>query len=235
MRERPNSLRQIENQSLSDQAADILRRAILNGQFKPGTELNETDLAEKLGTSRGPIREALRILNTEGLAETVPYHGTRVRSFTLKDIEELYSMRVLMETFAVQRIIETQANEGAAASLRSYYEGMIAAAAKNNFQKLNELDRAFHDTLIEISDHKLMKSLWQMVAMRVQQIMALNNRRFDDLHEIANNHLVIIEKIEAGETEVACELLEDHIVTAGDVLVEAWQTQDASGHEEDKQ
>jgi DNA-binding GntR family transcriptional regulator len=232
MRERPHSLRQIENQSLSDQAAAILRRAILNGQFKPGAELNETDLAEQLGTSRGPIREALRILNTEGLAETVPYHGTRVRSFTLKDIEELYSMRVLMETFAVRRIIDKQDNDGIAA-LRTHYEGMVAAAAENDFQKLNELDRTFHDSLIATSDHKLMKSLWQMVAMRVQQIMALNNRRISDLHQIATNHLLIIEQIEAGETEIACSLLEDHIVTAGDVLVEAWQTHDDTDREED--
>ena len=233
MDEQGPSLRQIENQSLSDQAADILRRAILNGQFKPGGELNETDLAERLGISRGPIREALRILNTEGLAETLPYHGTRVRSFTLKDIEELYSMRVLMETFAVRRIIEKQESERIV-GLRTYYDGMVVSAAKNDFQKLNELDRAFHDSLIDISNHKLMKSLWQMVAMRVQQIMALNNRRFSDLHEIANNHLRIIEKIESGETEVACKLLEDHIVTAGDVLVAAWQTQDGTNSTEDK-
>jgi len=220
MGERRSTLRQIGNQSLSDQAATILRRAILNGQFKPGEELNETDLAEQLGISRGPIREALRVLNTEGLTETVPYHGTRVRSFTLNDIEELYSMRVLMETFAVERIIESKETDRIA-ELRSYYENMVAAAEENDLQSMNENDRAFHDALIDLSKHKLMASLWQMVAMRVQQIMAINNQRFSDLHEIANNHLEIIEKIEAGKTEAACSLLRDHIVTAGEILVEA--------------
>lgn len=233
MSERPSSLRQIENPSLSDQAADILRRAILNGQFKPGEELNETDLAEKLGISRGPIREALRVLNTEGLTETVPYHGTRVRSFTLEDIEELYSMRVLMETFAVKRIIEVQ-NEAHLTALRSYYDAMVAAADDNNIQKLTEFDRGFHDTLIDLSNHKLMKSLWQMVAMRVQQIMVISNRRFSNLHDIADNHLHIIRKIESGEIDAACDLLSDHIVTAGDTLLKLWETSVVTDVEEDQ-
>lgn len=231
MSESTRPLRQIGNQSFSVQAADILRRAILNGRFRPGDMLNETDLAEQLGTSRGPIREALRILNTEGLAETVPYHGTRVRSFTRRDIEELYSMRVLLETFAVRSIIEIS-NPEHMGVLRSKYEKMVAAAAEHDFQKLNEIDRSFHDALIELSDHQLMGSLWQMVAMRVQQIMAINNRRFSDLQEIAQNHLHIIEAIESGDADAACELLRDHIVTAGDMVVEGWQPLSEDGQNE---
>lgn len=222
MTESNPSLRQIGNQSLSEQAADILRRAILNGQFKPGDTLNETDLAEQLGTSRGPIREALRILNTEGLAETVPYHGTRVRSFARRDIEELYSMRVLLETFAVRRIIDEKLLDEIT-SLRDAYNHMMQAARADDLQQLNGADRDFHDTLIQLSDHHLLESLWQMVAMRIQQVMAINNRRFDNLQEIASNHLNIIQAIEDGDTDTACDLLRDHIVSAGDLVVEGWQ------------
>lgn len=211
---------------MSDKVADILRLAILNGEFKPGDMLNETDLAEQLGISRGPIREAFRVLNTEGLVKTVPYHGTRVRTFTRQDIEELYSMRVMMETFAVQRIIENNKQVEVAGLLRERYEQMVIAAQAGDFQKLNEVDRGLHDALIEQSDHHLMISLWQIIAMRMQQIMAINNRRFSDMNEIADNHLQIIEKIEAGETEAASELLRDHIVSAGVMLVESCQIVD---------
>lgn len=225
MSESVSPLKHIGNKSLSDQAADILRRAILSGQLKPGEVLNETDLAEQLGTSRGPIREALRVLNTEGLTETEPYHGTRVQSLTRRDIEEVYSMRVLMETFAVRHILDNP-DTAQLERLREHYDHMVSAAGANDFQKVTEVDRAFHDTLIQLSDHKLMASLWQTVAMRVQQIMAINNRRFSDLHEIAHNHLRIIEALETGDADIACELLRDHIVTTADVLVESWQPSD---------
>jgi DNA-binding GntR family transcriptional regulator len=71
---KPN-LPQIKNMSIREQSLDTLREAILSGELKPGQSLTEMDLSRQLGVSRAPIREALRILNSEGLVETIPYHG----------------------------------------------------------------------------------------------------------------------------------------------------------------
>ena len=101
---KPN-LPQIKNLSMQEQTLDTLREAILTGELKPGQSLIEMDLSRQLGVSRAPIREALRILNSEGLIETIPYHGTTVRRLSKADIEEIYSMRSLLETFAVEQVI----------------------------------------------------------------------------------------------------------------------------------
>lgn len=218
---KPNSLPQIKNISIREQTADALREAILNGELKPGHTLTEMDLSNQLGVSRAPIREALRILNSEGLVETIPYHGTTVKQLTRTDIEELYSMRIQLETFAVVRII-TQANPDHIAILRDFYQQMEQAGKQKDLKGVNEIDREFHDALITMSGHSLLGSLWQMVAMRVRQVMALRNMRNSDLTQIARNHLPLIDAIEQGQTDIAIKLLEEHIASAGDLIAEDW-------------
>ncbi|MEL7235992.1 MAG: GntR family transcriptional regulator, partial [Chloroflexota bacterium] len=99
------SLRQVETRSLGERVLDTLRAAIINGELKPGEILVETELAAQLGVSRAPLREAIRILNVEGLLQTVAYHGTTVKKLSRKDIEELYSVRGMIEVFAIRQII----------------------------------------------------------------------------------------------------------------------------------
>lgn len=218
---KPN-LPQIKNLSIREQTLDTLREAILTGELKPGHSLIEMDLSRQLGVSRAPIREALRILNSEGLIETIPYHGTTVRRLTRRDIEEIYSMRSLLETFAVEQVIRA-GNPEVLQRLRGTVEDMILAGRDNNINRVNILDRDFHDTLIAMSGHSLLLSLWQTVAMKVRQVMALVNRRNTDLTQIARNHLPLLDAMEAGDIPGASELLRTHIASAGDLIAEDWQ------------
>ena len=200
-----------------------MREAILTGELKPGQSLIEMDLSRQLGVSRAPIREALRILNSEGLIETIPYHGTTVRRLSKSDIEEIYSMRSLLETFAVEQVIRAR-NPEYLQRLRDKVEQMILAGRDNNINTVNILDRDFHDALIDMSGHSLLLSMWQTVAMKVRQVMALVNRRNTDLTQIARNHLPLLEAMERGDVPRAVELLQKHIASAGDLAAEYWRT-----------
>ena len=222
------SLPQIKNVSIQAQTLDTLRDAILTGELPPGQTLTETDLSRQLGVSRAPIREALRILNSEGLVETVPYHGTKVRQLLKADIVELYSMRIILETFAVEQIIAASDPEHIDI-LMSFYDRMVTAGKKNDLKVINEIDREFHDTLIAMSGHSLLQSMWQMVAMRVRQVMALRNRQNTDLTQIARNHLPLIEAVRDGDVAEAKELLGKHISSAGDLIVEDWIASNGEG------
>ena len=202
---------------------DALRDAILNGDFQPGQPLIETELAAQLGTSRAPLREALQILSTEGLVEIVPYHGATVRTLNRRDIEELYSLRSLLETFAARRIIENE-NAEAVPALRKVFEQMLAAAEVGDIKQVNRIDRDFHDTLIVMSDHKLLDSTWNSVSLAVRYVMAQRNRRNSDIRQIAYNHLPIIEAIEQRDVAQVTGLLEEHIASSRDLLVEQWDT-----------
>ena len=223
---KPN-LPQIKNLSIREQTLDTLREAILTGELKPGHSLIEMDLSRQLGVSRAPIREALRILNSEGLIETIPYHGTTVRRLMRTDIEEIYSMRSLLETFALEQVIRA-GNPDHLRRLRDTLDDMILAGRANDINRVNMLDRDFHDALIEMSDHSLLLSLWQTVTMKVRQVMALVNRRNADLTQIARNHLPLLEAMEGGDIPGASALLRAHIATAGDLVAEDWQSDSAA-------
>ena len=217
---RPN-LPQIKNMSIREQTLDTLRDAILSGELKPGQALTEMDLSRQLGVSRAPIREALRILNSEGLVETIPYHGTTVSRLTKEDIEEIYGMRILLESYAMERVIAVGDAE-AMGRLRAMVDGMVRSGDSGDLKTVNELDRDFHDALIEMGAHTLLLSMWQMVAMKVRQVMALVNRRNTDLTQIARNHLPLLDAMEAGDVARAQEILRGHIASAHDLIAEDW-------------
>lgn len=211
----------IENKPLRERILDILRDAIVNGEFKPGHPLIETELATQLGVSRAPLREALQILNKEGLLETVPYHGTTVRRLSRTDIEELYSLRVVLETFAIRRVIAQNSPENTQ-RLREYFAKMLDAAEANDLKLLNKIDREFHDAIIEYSKHGLLMSVWNAVSLRVRQVMALQNNRFSDIKEIAYNHLAIIDAIAEADESRAVALIEDHVSSVGRQIAQHW-------------
>lgn len=218
---KPN-LPQIKNMSIREQTLDTLRGAILTAELKPGQTLIEMDLSQQLGVSRAPIREALRILNSEGLVTTIPYHGTRVRHLTKADIEEIYSMRILLETFAVRQVMQAE-KPSHFGVLRDTYQQMVEAGGRSDIRRVNMLDRDFHDALIALSGHRLLASIWQMVSMKAQQVMALVNRRNTDLRQIAQGHLPLIDALEQGNASQATALLKAHIASAGVLIAEDWK------------
>lgn len=220
-------LNQIENRPLRERVLDALREAIISGDLKPGQPLTEMELAASLGVSRAPLREALQILSSEGLVETIPYTGTSVRHLTRTDIEELYSLRSVLETFAVRRII-AQHNPLHVEHLRHCFTAMLGAAESGEIKQVNNIDRLFHDTLIELSGHSLLMNSWSVVSMRVRQVMALLNRRNSDLKQIAYNHLPIIEAIEKEEEDKAVALIQKHVAASGELIAEGWDDQNGT-------
>lgn len=217
-------LNQIENRPLRERVLDALREAIISGDLKPGQPLTEMELAASLGVSRAPLREALQILSSEGLVETIPYTGTSVRHLTRTDIEELYSLRSVLETFAVRRVI-TQRNPQHVEQLRQCFTAMLGAAESGQIKQVNNIDRLFHDTLIELTGHSLLMNSWSVVSMRVRQVMALLNRRNSDLKQIAYNHLPIIDAIEKEDEDKAIALIQKHVAASGELIAEGWDDQ----------
>jgi DNA-binding GntR family transcriptional regulator len=200
---------------------DALRDAILDGDLKPGQPLTETDLAAQLGVSRAPLREAMQVLNAEGLVEAIPYRGTTVKTLTKSDIEEVYSLRILLETFALRRIIE-RGDPDDVRQLRDLYTHMVVVAKQGNITRVSEIDREFHHTLIALSRHNLLLSVWHGVAMRVRQIMALRNRQNRDVMQVVRNHLPIIDAIEQRDYTLAENILREHIASAADIIIDQW-------------
>lgn len=204
----------IENAPLRTVVADMLRKAIINGKMKPGAPIVEMALAEQLNVSRAPVREAIQVLENDGLIETVPYKGKRVKPLTPKEVEELYSLREQFEAFAIRRIIESDVD---VSGLDSHCEVMARAAEAGNFEALMAADEAFHRTLISLSDHALLLSLWGNMFLRIHQIMALRNSANRDLGQVARNHLPIVKALRDKDLVKALSLISDHTRSAADI------------------
>jgi DNA-binding GntR family transcriptional regulator len=187
--------------------AEMLRRNIITGKLRPGTVLVETALAEQMNVSRAPIREAIQILENDGLVETVAYKGKRVKPLTAREVAETYSLREQFEIFAVRRIIESGTD---ASPLWTHVRAMEEAAEADDREALTAADEAFHRTLIRLSDHDLLLTLWNGLYLRIHQIMALRNVAQPNLRDIAANHPPIVRALESRDMEAGVALIGQH-------------------------
>jgi DNA-binding GntR family transcriptional regulator len=197
----------IENVPLRVQVADRLRRAILSGRLRPGTSLVETALAEQMNVSRAPIREAIQILENDGLVETIAYKGKRVKPLTAREVGETYSLREVFEVMAVRRVLE---NGASLDPLRQHCYEMTSAATRDDFDGLIAADEAFHHALIRLADHDLLLASWKSLYLRIHQIMALRNRDERNLLEVASNHPPIVNALADGDVERTIKLIAEH-------------------------
>lgn len=212
-------LQEIANLPLRSRVAEKLREAILRGDLRPGQTLTEVSLSQQLQVSRAPVREAFRSLAKEGLLESVPYKGTRVRLLSRTDIEETYSLRGQLEAFAVTRIVNSPVVVDLT-PLEHICRTMQDLAAVGDVSSLNREDERFHKTLIELADHALLMSVWTTLALRVRQIMALRNQQNQNPMEVALNHPPIVAALRAKDLGAALEHLERHVASAADLSLE---------------
>lgn len=214
-----NSIGAVDTRPLRQQIADTLQRAILDGELLPGAAIVESDIAQRLGVSRAPVREALQILSRTDLVETTPYRGTVVRRLTSGDVDEIYSLRTTLESFALQRAMARDPG-GLGAALRQSCDQMQRLAAAKDWSGLADEDARFHETLVERAEHRLLMQAWRDLYLKVRQVMALRNLQNEDSMDIYHNHVRIVASVERGDIEAADEGLRAHIATAADLVLE---------------
>ena len=214
-----NTLNQIER---ADPLVEVVLKqitdAIVTGRLRPEDKLVETKLGEQLGVSRGPVREAFRRLEQMGLVEKIPYRGTFVSTLTDHDIEELHSVREPLEGLAA-RLIAQQHNPQTIVRLEALLEAMRQTAITGTQSEMIDLDANFHDALIELSEHKLLREIWTPVSVRLRRFLLLKRQRlYQTLAEVAPLHEPIVTAIVAGEAERAEVEARNHVELAGQQL-----------------
>jgi DNA-binding GntR family transcriptional regulator len=144
---RDNKQNEIEsNQSLHGKVFDQLKNGILNGKYKHGDLLNEVKMAEEMGVSRTPVREALRQLELEGLAAYTPNKGVVVRGLSREDIKDIYQIRLMIEGMTARRAAENITEEELA-ELKEYIELEEFYTGRDDVKQLSRLDSCFHETI----------------------------------------------------------------------------------------
>ncbi|MFB9361907.1 GntR family transcriptional regulator [Actinoplanes nipponensis] len=170
---------ELESHSLVDLALDRLSREILSGRTDPGERLVEEQLTRRLGISRAPLREALRLLAQRGLVEHIPRRGVRVATLSDDDVRELYEVRDVLERHAVAGI-----RPGADLSgLESALESMRKATGAGDRLAVADAHRRFHVEVVTLGGNRQLGVLYESVLVRLQLYMAVNLRREAEIAE----------------------------------------------------
>ena len=165
----------VVKQTFREQIVRSLRFSVLNGQLAPGSPVIESELAEKFGVSRGPLREALRHLIEEGLLVTVPYTGTYVVSLSLQDIQEIFSLRVELEIFA-WKLVWDRRDAAFRKEFQARHDALLEQIESGDSSGCLVAELALHSFPYEASGHRILQSTWNGLKSRLQLYWATYNR-----------------------------------------------------------
>jgi DNA-binding GntR family transcriptional regulator len=157
-----------QRRGLAEEAADLVREAILAGRVRPGAPLREVDLAAQLGVSRGSVRAGLEILDREGLIDSGWHRGTRVREVTVTDVDEVYSLRAALDALAARTARTTSTPEQLAALRHSVADLEREALGPARPDRLVALDLRFHDLIYEAAGSTRLTLAWQAIRVQTQ-------------------------------------------------------------------
>lgn len=205
---------------LRDLVLEAIREAIINGSLQPRERLMEIQLAEELGVSRTPVREALRKLELEGFIVMVPRKGAYVSDLSMKDIADVFEIRAALEGLAAALAAERITDEELEEMERLLVE-KGEAIKHDDINKLVEVDTKFHETMYKASRNGRLGSIISNLREQIQRFrltsLSVPGRKRESLHE----HRGIVEAIQARDMQLARHLAQEHIENAENVLIES--------------
>lgn len=203
----------VHQPKLFETVAQQLREAIVGGDLRPGDKLVETDLADKFGVSRGPIREALRELSREGLAVDLPRRGTVVSTSTLGDLIEVYDVREALETFAAVQLV-ARATAADIAALQNRFTVMARAWHSRSTAHANRMkaDLDFHHEILRIAGNSRMFTLYDQLATQTAVLLrnAMDMNPSLKLSPPDAVHQSMVDAITARDVDAVREAVANH-------------------------
>jgi len=198
--------------ALVTDVADRLRDAILHGHFAPGERLREEQLATLLDVSRGPVREALSVLQREGIVLIKHHRGATVTPLSRDDVEEVYTLRVVLERLAIQWAARRARPEDLAEMEAVVREMAEALKRKTSVQETTALDVRFHTLLIQSARHSRLQESWLNLRSQIQIFLLYRATTNPDLQQvIVGHHFAILEALRARNESAAAQVLEAHL------------------------
>ncbi|WP_052850965.1 GntR family transcriptional regulator [Streptomyces avicenniae] len=195
--------------SHASHAERTLRAAILSGTYPPGARLRERDLSQTLGFSRIPVREALTRLAGEGLVEMSPRRGASVRDLSLRDVAELFDLRLSVEVFAARRAAEACARGADAERLRALMEAAEDATRRGDPGEIPAANTALHAEIVATTGNRLLYDALAPSLGLMQWVFTLTGSR--DPRVQCDEHRHICAAIHAGKADLAGALAYAHI------------------------
>jgi DNA-binding GntR family transcriptional regulator len=213
----PDQRPPVRNLTLREQVLEHLREEILSNRLEPGAELNEVALANSLGVSRGPLREALGRLAAEGLVTITPRRGAIVTKLSKQEFIDAYQVREALESLATRVAVPRLTDEDRA-ELHRMAKDMRECAMADDAAAFFEINRRFHDKLVAASGNQRLFEMHQQLLGQMGRLLQKSAQLRGGLGESAAAHEAILEAVDAGDAERAAQLMAEHIKVPQRVL-----------------
>jgi DNA-binding GntR family transcriptional regulator len=207
----------LENRTLRERVFERLREEILAGDLPAGAELHEVALAQSLGVSRGPLREALGRLAAEGLVTITPRRGAVVTKLTREEFVEAYQVREALESLAVRLAVPRLTGDDRR-RLHSLTDQMVRHAEEGDAQGFFEVNRRFHQLFVLASGNGRLQDMHGQLIAQMARLLAKSRELRGGLQQSLAEHQAILDAVDAGDADRAARLMEEHIEVPQRVL-----------------
>jgi len=209
----------LDRSTLRERTLKAIRSAIMSGQYRTGDRLKEVELADRLGVSRGTVRQALQHLQQEGLVTVSNRSTLHVNSLTPVEVRELFRVRAALEGLAVQRIVALPQRRGLLAPLREELSQL--ADADVDFADRVNADLAFHVELCRLSGNSMLVETWRYLEGRIRIVIMGAGPDKAPVMMSRDRHELIIDAIESGDLSSAVTAVIEHMSAAADHFAHA--------------
>ena len=207
----PGTIAVLQSNSLPTLVQRELERMILAGDLPAGAKLNEVTIAELLGVSRGPVREAFRALEESGLVRLEKNRGVFVRQIAVEEADEIYELRAVLDEFAGRRVAQKVAPADLK-KLRALVERMDRAATRNDVDTYHAANLEFHDTLVALAGNSKLLVTYRRLVNELHLYRRAALAQAGALPLSAREHHAILDKIAAGQAAAAGHALHEHVM-----------------------
>lgn len=200
----------VQPRTMVDQAAEAIVAAATSGAFLPGARLVEAEIARDLGISRVPVREALRLLESQGIVVSTPYKGMRLMQVTNQGVAELTRVRSALEALAVREIVAVGGGEARLAAARRAAAVHEAQLVGGDLAAIVAADVAFHGELCRASGNAVLHALWSSLARQLAVVWGLGQGALRGEDLVAEHHR-LLDHLAKGDAPGALTALEGHL------------------------
>jgi DNA-binding GntR family transcriptional regulator len=203
----------IDRVSVASQVYQYLREAILSGEMAQGSRVVEAQIARTLDISRAPVREAVNRLLQEGLLESKTHFGPSVIQMTPQAIRSLYDLRAAIEGLAIREVVRRR-SELDLSPLRACIAEMTRRARDGDLAGVVDAELEFHRIIWRLANNPYLVTVGAMLDAQVRLALTIDNAHYEELSDVADEHLPILEAIESGEADTAAQLMATHILSS---------------------
>ena len=209
---------------LRDVVYNTLREAILKGELKPGERLMELQLASKLGVSRTPIREAIRMLELEGLAVTIPRKGAEVAKMTVKDMEDVLEVREALDELAA-KIACNKITEEQLQTLSKVKDAFEESTKTTDIKQIAMYDEKFHDVIYEYTGNVRLVNLLNNLREQIYVYRVEYLKNVEVYPRLIEEHETILKALQDRNQELVVEAMRDHVENQATAVTQIIRTQ----------